>query len=114
MPARSALLALPLAVILPLAIAEAQVPLTLPDVPSSTRSSSMLEVRLRDDLSALVGGEVVGSDDLIAAIGRKTGGDRTTRILLGARRSSDYRKVIDVLKRLNEAGYHSVALIALP
>ncbi|WP_147283694.1 biopolymer transporter ExbD [Bosea caraganae] len=113
MPTQPALLTL-LLTIAPLTIAEAQVPPTLPEHPGSTLSSGALEARLRDDLSALVEGEVVASDDLIAAIDRKTGGDKATRIAFGASRSADFRAVMAVMKRLNDAGFRNVALVTLP
>ena len=88
------------------------------DLPASTaqpepRPDKPLYVTLKQDLTVAVGEETVSEAALAAALDRRTGGDRQTRVFLRADKLVEYGDLMNLMNALRAAGYLKLALVGL-
>ncbi|KGD98203.1 TonB system transport protein ExbD [Rhizobium sp. YS-1r] len=88
------------------------------DLPASTakpaeRPDEPLYLTVKEDLSLNIGNDAVARDQLAAALGAVTEGDKDTRIFLRADKAVDYGQFMEVMNLLRDAGYLKIALVGL-
>ncbi|MBP1843089.1 biopolymer transport protein ExbD [Rhizobium petrolearium] len=88
------------------------------DLPASTakpadRPDEPLYLTVKEDLSLNIGNDPVARDQLAAALGAVTEGNKDTRIFLRADKAVDYGQFMEVMNLLRDAGYLKIALVGL-
>ncbi len=88
------------------------------DLPGSTaqpapRPETPLFLTLKEDLGLAIGNETVQRAAFGAALDKRTGGDKQTRIFLRADQAVGYGDLMDVMNLLRASGYLKIALVGL-
>jgi len=97
----------------PLATVDVNVDLPASTAAAAPRPDKPLYVTVKQDLSVVVGQEVVQRPDIGAALDRATMADKQQRVFLRADRSVDYGDLMEVMNLLRAAGYLKIALVGL-
>lgn len=97
----------------PLATVDVNVDLPVSNATPAPRPDEPLFVTLKDDLSLLIGNDVVARDGLGPALDTVTESDRETRIFLRADQDVAYGELMAAMNLLREAGYVRIALVGL-
>ncbi|OLP55271.1 TonB system transport protein ExbD [Rhizobium rhizosphaerae] len=97
----------------PLATVDLKVDLPQSAARPAPRDDKPAFVTLKADRSLAIGNETVSEQAFAAALQAQTGGNRETRVLLRADKSVDYGALMDVMNRIQRAGYQRIALVGL-
>lgn len=96
-------------------LATVNVPVDLPAAASTQQAKpdKPLYLTLQGDQSLLLGEQAVAADQLFAALDKATQGKRDTRIFLRADKALSYGDVMQLLAKLQQAGFTKVALVGV-
>ncbi|SES07238.1 TonB system transport protein ExbD [Rhizobium sp. NFR03] len=70
-------------------------------------------ITLKSDLTLALGNETTDTSRFAADLDGMTEGNKQTRILLRADKSVDYGALMDLMNRIQQAGYSKIALVGL-
>ena len=97
----------------PLATVDMKVDLPQSAAKPTPRDDKPVFVTLKADLTLAIGNEETPREAFVSELGRITGGNRETRILLRADRLVDYGDLMTVMNLIQNAGYGKIALVGL-
>jgi len=96
-------------------LATVNVPVDLPNAASTPQEppKDPIYLTLQDDLTLLLGEEVISNEDLVATLETRTEGDHHQRIYIRADKGLPYGDVMELLTRLQKGGFAQVALVGM-
>lgn len=97
----------------PLATVDVNVDLPKTGGAASIRPDQPLFLTVGPDLALSLGDDPILADELVPRLEAASGGDRETRVFLRADRVVSYGDVMEVMNRLRDAGWTSIALVGL-
>jgi biopolymer transport protein ExbD len=97
----------------PLATVDMKVDLPQSAARPTPRDDKPVFVTLKSDLTLALGNETTSAERFAADLRAVTDGNTQTRILLRADRSVDYGELMNLMNRIQQAGYGKIALVGL-
>ncbi|KQS74436.1 hypothetical protein ASG25_00570 [Rhizobium sp. Leaf384] len=81
--------------------------------PSPRSDDKPVFITLKSDLTLALGNETTDKARFAADLDGMTAGNKQTRILLRADKTVDYGALMDLMNRIQQAGYSKIALVGL-
>lgn len=96
-------------------LATVSIPVDLPNAASTPQEppKDPIYITLQEDMSLLVGEDVVDKAELVTLLEDKTEGDHKQRIYIRADKVLPYGDVMELLVKLQKGGFAQVALVGM-